>query len=78
MTTWVKHKNPDHPEVKNGSDWAIDGPFDDELEASQHVNRCDYVTKGIQFEIYSDAVEEVEQAVVETKVESKPKSSKKK
>jgi hypothetical protein len=47
----VKHKNPNHPAIVKGDLWASDGPFDNDVELAQHLNRCEYAQRGIPFEI---------------------------
>ena len=73
MNWYVKHKNPNHPLTENGKQWAIDGPFESKLDANNHAGRCDYATRKIQFEVYSDEV--VDKSVNEVKPTSRKKGN---
>jgi hypothetical protein len=49
MKYYVKHRNPNY--VKEQDESAMDGPFDNDVELAQHLNRCEYAQRGIPFEI---------------------------
>ena len=47
----VKHKNPSHEAIRRGDLWAIDGPFDSDVELAGHLNRCEYAQHNIEYEV---------------------------
>lgn len=49
MEYYIIHKNPKHPEIIQGNEWALDGPFERKFLAEEHAKRCGYSANGIEW-----------------------------
>jgi hypothetical protein len=47
----VKHRNPAYVDITKQDLWAMDGPFDSDVELAQHLNRCEYAQHDIPYEV---------------------------
>lgn len=52
---YVLHKNPKHPDIIDGEEWAVDeGSFTSRKKAEQHAERCEYRVRSITHKVVTE------------------------